>query len=94
MSFPKKPSKKRLVYLDHAATTPTNPQVVKAMVPFWTKNFANPSALYSLGQVSHEAVEQARATVAEILFTQPDCLTFTSGGTEANNVAIFGVLKI
>lgn len=92
MSFPKKPTKKRLVYLDHAATTPTDPRVVKAMAPFWTQNFANPSALYSLGQITHEAVEEARATVAEILFTQPDCVTFTSGGTEANNLAILGLI--
>ena len=92
MNFPKKTSKK-LVYLDHAATTPTDPRVVKAMVPFWSKNFANASALYSLGQTSQKAVTEARNKVAEILFTQPDCLTFTSGGTEANNLAIFGVLK-
>lgn len=92
MTFPKKPSQKQLIYLDHAATTPADPQVVKAMAPFWTRNFANPSALYSLGQLSHKAVEQARAMVAEILFTQPDCLTFTSGGTEANNLAILGLV--
>lgn len=93
MSFPKKPTKKQLIYLDHAATTPADPQVVKAMAPFWTRNFANPSALYSLGQTTREAVEQARAQVAEILFTQPDCVTFTSGGTEANNLAIFGLIN-
>ncbi len=93
MSFTKKTTKQRIIYLDHAATTPTDPTVVKAMAPFWTRNFANPSALYSLGQMSHEAVEQARATVAEILFTQPDCITFTSGGTEANNLAIFGLIN-
>ena len=93
MPFPKKPTTKRLIYLDHAATTATDPQVVKVMAPFWTKNFANPSALYSLGQITREAVETARATIAEILFTQPDCVTFTSGGTEANNLAIFGTIK-
>ncbi len=79
--------------MDHAATTPTDPQVVKAMAPFWSLNFANPSALYSLGQTTREAVEQARTQVAEILFTQPDCVTFTSGGTEANNLAIFGLIQ-
>lgn len=93
MNFPPKPTKKRLVYLDHAATTPTDPEVVKVMAPFWTKNYANPSALYSLGRANHETVEQARARVAEILFTHPDCLTFTSGGTEANNLAIVGTVK-
>lgn len=90
-SFPKKPAKLKVVYLDHAATTPTDPAVVKAMAPFWTKNFANPSALYSLGRSNHETVEQARKTIAEILFTQPDCITFTSGGTESNNMAILGL---
>lgn len=88
MTFPTKPTKKRVVYLDHAATTPTDPRVVKAMSPFWTKQFANPSALYSLGRANHEAVEIARTRVAEILFTHPDCIVFTSGGTEANNLAI------
>lgn len=93
MKFPPKPTKKRMVYLDHAATTPTDPRVVKVMAPFWTKNFANPSALYSLGRANHEAVEQARTRVAEVLFAHSDCITFTSGGTEANNLAIVGVIK-
>jgi cysteine desulfurase len=90
--FPQKPRIKKIIYLDHAATTPTDPQVVQAMAPFWTKNFANPSALYSLGRASHIAVEAARARVAEMLHTQKNCITFTSGGTEANNLALVGVV--
>lgn len=93
MTFPLKPTHRRIVYLDHAATTPTDPAVVKAMVPFWTKHFANPSALYSLGQTAQVAITAARTTVATALFTQPDCLVFTSGGTEANNLALTGVIK-
>lgn len=93
MTFPLKPTHRRIVYLDHAATTPTDLAVVKAMAPFWTKHFANPSALYSLGQTAQAAIAAARATVATALFTQPDCLVFTSGGTEANNLALTGVIK-
>lgn len=93
MNFPPKPAKKRIIYLDHAAATPVDPRVVTAMAPFWNKNFANPSALYSLGRANHEAVESARQTIADILYAHPECCTFTSGGTEANNLAIFGTVS-
>ena len=91
--FPQKPKKKRLVYLDYAAATPVDPRVIRAMAPYWKSNFANPSALYSLGVKNHEALLEARKKIAHILFTQPDSVIFTSGGTEANNLAIFGLMK-
>lgn len=91
IKFPRNSTKPKLVYLDHAAATPTDPRVVKAMAPYLNANFANPSALYSSGQKTRVAIQESRQTVADILFTHPDCITFTSGGTEANNLAIFGL---
>lgn len=82
-----------MIYLDYAAATPIDARVAKAMMPFWTKNLANPSALYSLGQNASTAVQASRQTIADILFTHPDCIFFTSGGTEANNLAIFGLIN-
>lgn len=83
---------RRAVYLDHAATTPLDPGVQKALWPFLQADFANPSALYPAGVASREAVETARAKCAEALFTQPRNIIFTSGGTESNNLAILGLI--
>ncbi len=82
--------KSRLIYLDHAATTPTDPRVVRAMMPFFNKNFGNPSALYQAGVQAHEAIESARKAVANIFHSQPDTVVFTSGGTESDNLAVLG----
>lgn len=79
--------------MDHAAATPLHERVLRAMKPYFSTDFANPSSLYSLGVKAKKAVEAARRTVAEILFTQPDTIVFTSGGTESNNMAIFGVAQ-
>ncbi len=79
--------------MDHAATTPIDPAVFRAMKPFLTSAFANPSSLYSAAVSVKQKIEQARDVVAEILFTQPDTIIFTSGGTEANSTAIFGVAR-
>ncbi len=87
----RKPKKYRSVYLDHAATTPMDPEVFKAMRPFFIENFGNPSALYSLGQIANQAIFQSRRTIAEILRTTPDGIIFTSGGTESDNLAVFGI---
>ncbi len=78
------------VYLDHAATTPVDPRVFAAMKPHLTKQFANPSGLYSGALKTRKAIEDARKIVADFLGTQSDTLFFTSGGTESVNVAIFG----
>jgi cysteine desulfurase len=81
----------RRVYLDHAATTPTHPEVVKAMLPYFTDAFGNPSSIYSYGQETKGAVEEARTKVAELLSAQSEEVIFTSGGTEADNYALKGV---
>jgi cysteine desulfurase len=91
--FPPKPKKIKTIYLDHAAATPMDARVLSAMKPFFLSDFANPSSLYSLGVKAKKAVEGARKNVADILFTQPDTICFTSGGTESNNMAIFGVAQ-
>jgi cysteine desulfurase len=80
-----------IIYMDHAATTPVDPEVLAAMEPWLREQFGNPSTLYSLGLVANAAMEQARATVAERLGAKPEEIHFTSGGTESDNWAIKGV---
>lgn len=79
------------IYLDHNATTPVLPEVVDAMLPYLREHFGNPSSGYSRGRRARSAVEAARAQVAELLACAPNEVVFTSGGTEANNLAIRGV---
>jgi cysteine desulfurase len=81
----------RRIYLDHAATTPTHPEVVKAMLPFFSDAFGNPSSIYSYGQEARGAVEEARIKVAELIGAGNEEIVFTSGGTEADNFALKGV---
>jgi cysteine desulfurase len=87
-----KPAKK-LIYLDHAATTPLDPAVEKAMAPFWRKFYGNPSSLYKEGREGATAVAEARQTVAGVLGCLPKEIIFTAGGTESVNLAIFGVAR-
>jgi cysteine desulfurase len=79
------------VYLDHAATTPVLPEVFEAMVPFLGPSFANPSAHYRAARAVRRAVDDAREAVAEFAGCAPDEIVFTSGGTEADNLAVRGV---
>ncbi len=78
------------IYLDHNATTPIRPEVVDAMLPYLREHFGNPSSGHVYGRRAHEAVERARAQVATLLGCEPAEVLFTSGGTEANNLAILG----
>jgi cysteine desulfurase len=79
------------IYLDYAATTPTHPEVVKAILPHFTDAFGNPSSIYSYGQEAKGAIEEARTKVAELIGARDEEIVFTSGGTEADNFAIKGV---
>ena len=79
------------IYLDYAATTPTHPNVVEAMLPYFTNSFGNPSSIYACGQDAKEATEGARANVAALIGARDEEITFTSGGTEADNAALKGV---
>lgn len=81
----------RRIYLDHAATTPAHPEVVKAMLPYYTDAFSNPSSIYSYGQEAKVAIEKARAKVAGFIGAKSEEVIFTGGGTEADNFALKGV---
>lgn len=83
---------KKQIYLDYASTTPTDPRVVKAMEPYWTKYFGNPSSLYQLGLKSKRAIDNSRQTIAKILNCQADEIVFTAGGTDSINLAIKGTM--
>ena len=79
------------IYLDHAGTTPCDPEVVTAMEPYFTEVFGNPSSIHTFGQEAKKAIEEARETLASFLGARPDEIVFTSGGTESDNHSIFGV---
>ena len=78
------------IYLDHNATTPIMPGVLDAMLPFLSEQYGNPSSSYALGRAAKEAVAIARGHVAALIGAEADEIIFTSGGTEANNIAIRG----
>lgn len=80
----------RAIYLDHNATTPTDPGVVEAMEPYFSESFGNPSSPYQLAQASRNAVERSREKIAAALGCVPREIVFTSGGTESDNTAIKG----
>ena len=80
------------IYLDYNATTPLDPAVVEAMLPYLREHWGNPSSTHSLGKTAHHAVEQARQQVAQLLGSQPDEIVFTGGGTEASNHALKGAV--
>ncbi len=84
---------KRFVYLDNQATTPVDKRVIRAMKPYWNKNFGNPSSITKIGLVARKALNQARETVANVLSRRPNEIVFTGSGTESNNLAIFGTLN-
>ena len=81
------------IYLDHNATTPVDPRVLEAMLPFFSAEFGNASSIHSFGQKARAAVETAREQVAELINARPQEIIFTSGGTESDNHAIFGALQ-
>ena len=81
----------RKIYMDYAATTPVRPEVVEAMLPYFTERYGNPSSIHSFGQDARVAVEEARAKVASLVGARPEEIVFTSGGTESDNFAIRGV---
>lgn len=80
-------------YFDNAATTPLDPEVLDAMLPYLAQHYGNPSSLHGPGRQVRSAIEQARKSVAQLLNAAPSEITFTSGGTEADNYAIFGSVR-
>jgi cysteine desulfurase len=93
VSAPVAPPERRTVYLDYNATTPVLPEVVDAMLPYLRDHFGNPSSGHPFGRRAREAVESARADVAALLGCDAGEIVFTSGGTEANNLAIRGAAE-
>src|SRR6201986_4277702 len=81
------------IYLDANATTPVLPEVLEAMLPFFTESFGHPSSARRSGQRTRSAVEHARGAVATLLNAQAKEIVFTSGGTESDNLALAGVLQ-
>ena len=80
------------IYLDYQATTPADPAVVAAMEPFWTGKFGNPHSNHRYGWEAEAAVDVARTHISRLLNIQPESVVFTSGATEANNLALKGVM--
>jgi cysteine desulfurase len=78
------------IYLDHAATTPADPPVIEAMLPYFGEQFGNPSSIYRLGRMSLAALDDARSNVARVLHCAPREIVFTGGGSESDNLAIKG----
>ena len=83
----------RRIYLDHSATTPVDPRVAAAMARALTENYGNPSSVHGFGQQARAAVDRARREVAALIGARPNEIVFTSGGTEANNLAIRGLCE-
>jgi cysteine desulfurase len=79
------------IYLDHNASTPVHPEVLEAMLPYFGERFGNASSVHAFGREARDAVDEARETVARFLGVEPEEIVFTSGGTEADNLAVQGV---
>ncbi|WP_062049917.1 cysteine desulfurase family protein [Bacillus sp. JCM 19034] len=79
-----------LVYVDHAATSPLHPDILEVMMPYYTTHFGNPSSIHQAGRRARAALDQARSEIASLLQVKEETLVFTSGGTEADNMAIIG----
>jgi cysteine desulfurase len=81
------------IYFDHSATTPLDPRVLDAMAPFFGGTFGNPSSLHHEGRVARAAIDNARAQVASLIGAEPEEIVFTASGTEADNLALIGVVR-
>lgn len=80
------------IYLDHGATTPVHPQVIEAMLPYWTDYYGNPSSGHAYGQAASFGLEEARRTIADLLHAQPTEIVFTGCGSESDNLAVRGAM--
>ncbi|MFH2026981.1 MAG: aminotransferase class V-fold PLP-dependent enzyme, partial [bacterium] len=83
----------KTIYLDHAATTATDLQVIDAMLPYFHENYGNPSSIYSISRITRNAIENARTIVANSIGADPKEIVFTSGGSESDNFAIKGIAQ-
>jgi cysteine desulfurase len=92
-AMPQSTRNDRPVYLDYQATTPTDPRVLAAMLPWFSERFGNPHSTHRFGQEAHDAVERARGQIAALIGADPREIVFTSGATESNNLAIKGAAR-
>ncbi len=83
-----------IIYLDHAATTATNPEVVLEMMPYFTQMYGNPSSIYGFSQKPKDAIEKARNILGKTINAKPECIYFTAGGSESDNWALKGIAKM
>ncbi len=81
----------RQIYMDHSATTPVDPAVKEAMLPYFSEKFGNPSSIYSIGREARRAIEESRQKIADLLGAKKDEIIFTGSGTESDNLAIKGL---
>jgi cysteine desulfurase len=86
-------SEMKRIYMDHSATTPVAPEVLEAMLPYFSEKFGNASSLHSFGLEAKEALEESREKVAALLGAKPEEIIFTSGGTESDNLALKGIAR-
>ncbi len=84
----------RYVYLDYAATTPVDPRVIEKMLPFFREHYGNPSSVHALGKMAKDAIESARYDVGQLIHAEASEVIFTSGATEANNLALKGAASL
>ena len=84
-------SERGIVYLDHAGTTPMDPKVLEAMMPYFTQHYGNPSSIHSVGQAARYTLDESRERVAQVLGCRAREVVFTGGGTESDNAAVHGV---
>lgn len=80
-----------MIYLDNAASTPVSEQVLQEMIPFLKENYGNPSSIHKLGRISNKAIQNSRKQIAQLINSDPKEILLTSGGTESNNTALFGI---
>jgi len=83
-----------LIYLDNAASTAVHPEVVKEMIPYFDTQYGNPSSIHQFGRKAKNAIQKARKQVAALIGAEPDEILFTSGGTESNNIILYGISNI
>ena len=86
-------SEMKRIYMDHSATTPVAPEVLEAMLPYFSEKFGNASSLHSFGLEAKEALEESREKVAGLLGAKPEEIIFTAGGTESDNLALKGIAR-
>lgn len=82
-----------MIYLDNAASTPVSDEVLQEMLPYFKENYGNPSSIHRFGRISTKAIDVARKRIAELINAQPNEILLTSGGTESNNTALFGIMQ-